>query len=53
MGAIVDSFHRQGKQLRRQMWWNNLKMKLLILFVVLFLIFVVFLISCKGFKCTK
>ena len=24
----ADTFHRQGKQLRRQMWMNNLKMKL-------------------------
>ena len=39
----ADTFHRQGKQLRRQMWMNNLKMKLLVLFVVAFLGFVIFL----------
>lgn len=49
----ADTFHRQGKQLRRQMWLNNLKMKLLIFFIVAFVIFIIFLIACKGFQCTK
>lgn len=49
----ADTFHRQGKQLRRQMWLNNLKMKLLIFFIIAFLGFVIFLMACKGFSCTK
>lgn len=49
----ADTFHRQGKQLRRQMWWNNLKMKLIIFFIIAAIIFVIFLIACKGFQCTK
>merc|ERR1712178_2695 len=49
----ADTFHRQGKQLRRQMWLNNLKMKLLIFFIVAFVIFIFFLTACKGFQGTN
>eukprot|EP00898_Chlorokybus_atmophyticus_P006580 jgi/Chlat1/6923/Chrsp52S06599 len=47
----ADDFHRTGRQLRRRMWWNNLKLKLMVAGILFVLIFVVFLIACKGFKC--
>jgi vesicle-associated membrane protein 72 len=26
----ADNFHRTGRALRRRMWWQNLKMKLML-----------------------
>jgi hypothetical protein len=42
----ADRFVRTGKTLRRQMWWQNCKMKLVIAFVVILLAVVVFLLVC-------
>ncbi|PON70302.1 Synaptobrevin [Trema orientale] len=47
----ADSFQRQGRQLRRKMWLQNLQMKLMIAGAVLVLIVILWLIACGGFKC--
>uniref|UniRef100_A0A1D1YQG5 Vesicle-associated membrane protein 727 n=1 Tax=Anthurium amnicola TaxID=1678845 RepID=A0A1D1YQG5_9ARAE len=47
----ADNFQRQGRQLRRQMWLRNLKLKLMISGGCLVLILVLWLMVCKGFKC--
>ena len=31
----ADNFHKQGRALRNRMWWNNLKMKLILLVFVI------------------
>jgi hypothetical protein len=51
----ADNFHRTGRALRRKMWWQNLKMKLMLGGGVLFIILVLFLIFCfqGGKDCTK
>jgi|TARA_B100001142_G_C14193905_1_gene601078 vesicle-associated membrane protein 72 len=51
----ADNFHRTGRALRRKMWWQNLKMKLMLGGGVLFIILVLFLIICfqGGKDCTK
>ncbi|XRB03080.1 vesicle-associated membrane protein 72 [Pycnococcus provasolii] len=50
----ADTFHRTGRQLRTRMWWQNLKMKLLVGSIVLGVILVIFLVSCYsgGRNCT-
>ncbi|XP_059307757.1 vesicle-associated membrane protein 727 [Lycium ferocissimum] len=47
----ADSFQRQGRQLRRKMWFQNLQMKLMVGGAILFFIIIVWLFACGGFKC--
>ncbi|XP_050365231.1 vesicle-associated membrane protein 727 [Argentina anserina] len=47
----ADSFQRQGRQLRRRMWLQNLQMKLMIGGGVVALIILLWLIACGGFSC--
>ncbi|XP_027111297.1 vesicle-associated membrane protein 727 [Coffea arabica] len=47
----ADTFQRQGRQLRRKMWLQNLQMKLMVGGAVLVLIIIFWLIACGGFKC--
>lgn len=47
----ADSFQRQGRQLRRKMWLQNLQMKLMIGGAIFVSIVVVWLFICGGFKC--
>eukprot|EP00793_Prasinoderma_coloniale_P003397 PRCOL_00006633-RA len=49
----ADAFQRTGRRLRSKMWWQNLKMKLIVALILLTVIFVIFMIACNGFKCTK
>ncbi|KAG9459011.1 hypothetical protein H6P81_003519 [Aristolochia fimbriata] len=47
----ADSFQRQGRQLRRKMWLQNLRLKLMVAGAALALIIILWLIACRGFKC--
>jgi len=47
----ADSFQRQGRQLRRKMWLQNLKLKLMIGGAILALLIILWLMVCRGFKC--
>jgi vesicle-associated membrane protein 72 len=47
----ADVFQRQGRSLRRKMWFQNLQMKLMVGGGVLVLIIILWLIACGGFKC--
>lgn len=50
----ANRFVRTGKTLRRQMWWQNCKMKLVMAFAVLLLAVVIFLLVCfSGGNCLK
>ncbi|XP_020599493.1 vesicle-associated membrane protein 727 [Phalaenopsis equestris] len=49
----ADSFQRQGRQLRRKMWLQNLRLKLIVAGVLIFVLLLVWLIACGGFKCTN
>lgn len=49
--AQADSFQRQGRQLRRKMWFQNLQMKLMVGGAILVFIIIVWLFACGGFKC--
>lgn len=47
----ADSFQRQGRELRRKMWLQSLRMKLMVVGAVLVIILILWLMVCKGFKC--
>ncbi|GAB2276896.1 hypothetical protein Dimus_011607 [Dionaea muscipula] len=47
----ADSFQRQGRLLRRKMWFQNLQMKLIAGGSIFVFILIVWLIACGGFKC--
>lgn len=47
----ADSFQRQGRQLRRKMWFQNLQMKLMVGGAIFIFIIIVWLFACGGFKC--
>ncbi|KAJ8490676.1 hypothetical protein OPV22_012397 [Ensete ventricosum] len=47
----ADSFQRQGRQLRRKMWLQNLRFKLMVAGALIALILILWLIACGGFKC--
>lgn len=47
----ADSFQRQGRQLRRKMWLQNLQFKLMIAGAIIAIILIVWLMACRGFRC--
>ncbi|KAJ6717479.1 VESICLE-ASSOCIATED MEMBRANE PROTEIN 727 [Salix purpurea] len=47
----ADSFQRQGRELRRKMWLQNLKVKIIVGGTVLSLILIAWIAICGGFKC--
>ncbi|ERN16570.1 hypothetical protein AMTRI_Chr11g96560 [Amborella trichopoda] len=47
----ADNFQRQGRQLRRKMWLQNLRLKIMVTIAVLVFVLIVWLITCRGFKC--
>lgn len=49
----AQSFKKQGTQIRRKMWLQNMKIKLVVLGVLLLLVLIVWVSVCQGFDCTK
>eukprot|EP00245_Coleochaete_scutata_P007150 TRINITY_DN22251_c0_g1_i1.p1 TRINITY_DN22251_c0_g1~~TRINITY_DN22251_c0_g1_i1.p1 ORF type:complete len:225 (-),score=47.64 TRINITY_DN22251_c0_g1_i1:1120-1794(-) len=49
----ADNFQRQGRQLRRNMWFANMKMKLIVLAIIVAIILIIVLAACRGFNCGK
>ncbi|XXG76994.1 hypothetical protein AAC387_Pa08g1237 [Persea americana] len=47
----AQDFRQQGKKIRRKMWWENMKMKLIVLGIIVALILIIILSICHGFKC--
>ncbi|KAK7287410.1 hypothetical protein RIF29_00685 [Crotalaria pallida] len=47
----AQDFRQQGTQLRRKMWYQNMKIKLIVLGIIIALILIIFLSVCHGFKC--
>lgn len=44
-------FRQQGGQIKRKMWWQNMKIKLIVLAILIVLILIIVLSICGGFKC--
>ncbi|KAI8473369.1 MAG: synaptobrevin-domain-containing protein [Monoraphidium minutum] len=52
----ADRFVKSGRALRRKMWWNNCKMKVVmagVVVMVLFIIMLLFCFSAGGTRCIK
>lgn len=50
----AQQFHKAGQALRRKMWFDNLKMKILCIAVLLIIALVIFLVVCfSGGNCLK
>ncbi|CAL5413735.1 unnamed protein product [Camellia sinensis] len=48
----AQDFRQQGTKIRRKMWFQNMKIKLIVLGIIIALILIIFLSICHGFKCT-
>lgn len=49
----AQDFRNTGTQLRRKMWLQNMKIKLIVLAIIVALILIIVLSVCKGFNCGK
>ncbi|KAG0485527.1 hypothetical protein HPP92_009376 [Vanilla planifolia] len=47
----AQDFRQQGTSLRRRMWLQNMKVKLIVLGIVIALVLIIVLSVCHGFKC--
>lgn len=47
----AQDFRTQGTKMRRKMWLQNMKVKLIVLGIVIALILIIVLSVCGGFKC--
>nr|KJB22566.1 hypothetical protein B456_004G058500 [Gossypium raimondii] len=48
----AQDFRQQGTQMRRKMWLQNMKVKLIVLGILVALILIIVLSVCHGFKCS-
>ena len=44
----ADRFQKQGRSLRNKMWWQNMKMKLIVISMIVIVILIIFLLICFG-----
>jgi len=49
----AQDFQKKGTELRRKMWFQNMKVKLIVLGIVVALILIIVLSVCHGFNCSK
>ncbi|PWZ24092.1 Vesicle-associated membrane protein 725 [Zea mays] len=47
----AQDFRQQGTNVRRKMWLQNMKIKLIVLGIIIALILIIILSVCHGFKC--
>ncbi|KAK7412942.1 hypothetical protein VNO78_04723 [Psophocarpus tetragonolobus] len=49
----AQDFRKQGIQVHRKMWYQNMKIKLVVVGILLFLVLVIWLSICGGLNCTN
>ncbi|TQD89930.1 hypothetical protein C1H46_024485 [Malus baccata] len=49
----AQDYKNKGTQMRRKMWYQNMKIKLVVFGILLLLILVIWLSICHGFDCTN
>lgn len=49
----AQDFRQQGTKIRRKLWYENMKIKLIVLGIIIALILVIILSVCPGFKCVR
>ncbi|KAK7255924.1 hypothetical protein RIF29_29352 [Crotalaria pallida] len=47
----AQDFRQQGTKIRRKMWFQNMKIKLIVLGIIIALILIIVLSVCNGFRC--
>lgn len=47
----AQDFQNQGAKIRRKMWFRNTKVKLICLSFLLFVVLMIWISLCRGFKC--
>ncbi|KAF5736658.1 vesicle-associated membrane protein [Tripterygium wilfordii] len=47
----AQDFRQQGTKMRRKMWFQNMKIKLIVLGIIIALILIIILSVCHGFNC--
>ncbi|KAI3865689.1 hypothetical protein MKX03_016872 [Papaver bracteatum] len=53
LNSNAQEYKKKGTQLRRKLWYQNMKIKLVVLAVLLILVLIIWLSVCKGFDCTN
>ncbi|OIT06329.1 PREDICTED: putative vesicle-associated membrane protein 726 [Nicotiana attenuata] len=48
----AQDFRQQGTKIRRKMWYENMKIKLIVLAIIIIIMLIIILSVCPGFKCT-
>ncbi|KMZ60867.1 hypothetical protein ZOSMA_56G00980 [Zostera marina] len=51
--AQAQDFKKHGTRIRRKMWYQNMKIKLTVLAILLILVLIIWVSVCQGFNCTK
>ncbi|KAG6764872.1 hypothetical protein POTOM_032360 [Populus tomentosa] len=49
----AQAYKKQGTQIRRKMWYQNMKIKLVVLGILLILVLIIWLSICHGFDCSN
>ncbi|XP_059286819.1 putative vesicle-associated membrane protein 726 [Lycium barbarum] len=49
----AQDFRQQGTKIRRKMWYENMKIKLVVFAIIVVLLLIIILSVCPGFKCTS
>ncbi|XP_042516478.1 vesicle-associated membrane protein 724-like [Macadamia integrifolia] len=49
----AQDFKKQGTKIQRKMWYQNMKIKLVVLGILLLLVLVIWVSVCNGFNCTN
>lgn len=53
IGLQAQDFRNVGTKMRRKMWLQNMKVKLIVLGILIALILIIILSVCHGFNCGK
>ncbi|CAD5311750.1 unnamed protein product [Arabidopsis thaliana] len=48
----AQDFRTQGTKMKRKLWFENMKIKLIVFGIIVALILIIILSVCHGFKCT-
>ncbi|KAB2623191.1 vesicle-associated membrane protein 726 [Pyrus ussuriensis x Pyrus communis] len=48
----AQDFRTQGTKMKRKMWFQNMKMKLIVVGILILIALMIYLTICRGFKCT-
>ncbi|KAK4742677.1 hypothetical protein SAY87_000678 [Trapa incisa] len=49
----AQAYKKQGTQVRRKLWYQNMKIKLVVFGILLLLVLIIWVSICQGFNCTS